>query len=1414
MARTGVITRRDIITDQALEFGGVYAKNVEKAIGANKKMVTGAKALHKVFLDINSVQGNSAFNTYLQNTAVLMQQISSAVALQNASLRENQNIVNQLTSTQVTANQARLEQLRIDREVQRLGTTESQRRRSDIALQEAERRQTEAATRAQQRQARETANQASAYVQLQRKRNEAQRTLADLMSAERLNITEIQRAQREFQILDARLRAVDTAVRNYSREVGNYRGALRGLNSTMRELISTFGLATGIALFGMIVKDIFSTIKDFDRQLIAVGKTTNISGEELKQFGREVVALGDKIDGVSVEGLLKSSEVAGQLGVRGTENILKFSTAVEKLKLTSNIISDEQVQNFAKFIEVSSDSFENADRLASVITELGNNFASTEAEVLANATEIQKGTAVYKTSAEGVLALGAATSALGSEAESSRSAIQSTFAILNNAIALNRNLDKVLKITGLSQAQLTKEFGDDATKVFVKFVKGLNTAKNEGQNLSLVLNELGIKEKRAFTVVGSLAANYELLERAMFMASEEYKNNIALNKEVEAASQSVSSILGDIKDKFDAYILSTNDANDGTKSITTALKFLRDNLGAIITALLKYGSVIVSFLLIQKTWNTLVILWTAIQTAANAAQVRFALSTGIGTRAVLAQAAAVREATVAQTGMNVAMSATPWGIILAFIGAAAVAYQVFNDELSDHEMHLQRIKNQNDSMQEAEDYYAKARDENREKSFKEIEDEMKLRKAQGENSVKVDELEIKKKKEVVQSQLDVLENLKKIEFERTQNALNQSAQRIAQYDKELREIERKDNAGGRTTSRNAQRSTLEYYRNEEAKKLEISSSSLQQNAKLTQAEAKKLNQILSDLDKDKAVKAAQFSREESEKARKERERLRKLYISNLKEEEKDDYDLRQFRLKNNSSLNDEILKDDTALLDSKVEALLENQQFDMASSKETLEYKLLMMALEKDGLEKLSAYQFKQYLENSKFEIEQLVKTGELKRELTNKEKKVLEESQAESLAIIAKGEKDKQALIDSEVAKVNSEIERQVNNEERKVNEAIEAENIKFLAVTDLESMNQAQREKAVKEHEERILAIKKKFALDALDIQIKGLEQELADNDAKEEGERISAKEREKIENQLQAAKTEASALALENQNDIVEKRLLTEEEFADRVKEISKELAYALADFANALFEARIANIDNEMQRNEEYYARQIELAGNDAEQKKLLEQEAEAKRQELEKKKRKEQQKQAIFNKALALTEIAIKTAMAIVAALAVGPPQGYIFATLSGALGLAQSAAVAATPIPKYKDGRKGGKAEFAEVGDGYVSEVIKKADGRAYITPNRPTLTYLEKGDSVYSSIADYQRMMRASVMTSLAVQNGKMNDYQASKEFDYNFQILEDKIEKGIAKGFKNARQNITINPAKIDIGHEIWKSKNTRWD
>jgi len=546
------------------------------------------------------------------------------------------------------------------------------------------------------------------------------------------------------------------------------------------------------------------------------------------------------------------------------------------------------------------------------------------------------------------------------------------------------------------------------------------------------------------------------------------------------------------------------------------------------------------------------------------------------------------------------------------------------------------------------------------------------------------------------------------------------------------------------------------------------------------------------------------------------ERARKKYIDSLKNAENDDFQLRENRFKYSSAFNDDILKDEKSTLDEKMDALYENSQFDRALSSETLEHKLKIMALEKEGLEKLSKDEFNIYIKGADARIKLILSEQLAVEKMTTAEKIFYEKMQNDKIVIAKRTAEEQQKIIDAQVAVYQKNIDSAKAEQERQINEAIEFENKKFKASNDLESMNMRDRESAILDHENKILEIKKKFALDALKIQIDGLESELATNDAKEAKEQVSGEVRKKLAEDLQAAKTEYSNLEKENYIENIDEKTQREAEFSEAVLEASQNVASALMDLANAVMETRIQNIDNEIQRNDEFYNRQIELAGNDAAQKKLLEEQAEKDRKKLEDKKRKEQIKQAIMNKALSIVEIGFATAQGIMQSYAqLGPIAGNAGALLVGILGGIQTAAVLATPIPKYKDGRIGGPAEFAEVGDGYVSEVIQKADGRAFLTPNRPTLTYLEKGDNVYSNVKEFNRLQRASFMASLEMENSKANDYQASLIFEktYGKELLEEMILT--RKAIEKNKTNVTVNNMlKIDMGHELWKYKNTNWN
>lgn len=106
--------------------------------------------------------------------------------------------------------------------------------------------------------------------------------------------------------------------------------------------------------------------------------------------------------------------------------------------------------------------------------------------------------------------------------------------------------------------------------------------------------------------------------------------------------------------------------------------------------------------------------------------------------------------------------------------------------------------------------------------------------------------------------------------------------------------------------------------------------------------------------------------------------------------------------------------------------------------------------------------------------------------------------------------------------------------------------------------------------------------------------------------------------------------------------------------------------------------------------------------------------------------------AKFDKAAAMANILINTALAVVKALPNIP-----LAVAIGALGAAQFAIAASTPIPKFRTGKGAGNyyEGLAVVGDGGKSEVIAREDGTLEFTPATDTLTHVKKNDVIYPSV-------------------------------------------------------------------------------
>ena len=255
----GVITRKDIITDEALSFGKEYRKNVDEAIQANNELIKQFKELNKVSGDYRKAQSNFDYKKAKQDEALLNQEIL--------------NLIKQMEQYEKSLERVKQEKLKTEKELFRmaqenirLSKTQAQAQKSTTSLTMEERVQRQLANKAEKEAVLSKMGLIGAYQKLNAQRTEAKKKLLDLIASEKASNTEIRNAQREFDVLDKKVRKADNAAGDFGKTVGNYKTAFSGLSN----LMGAFGIVGGITGAVMLGKSIYETTKQIQAQEIAL----------------------------------------------------------------------------------------------------------------------------------------------------------------------------------------------------------------------------------------------------------------------------------------------------------------------------------------------------------------------------------------------------------------------------------------------------------------------------------------------------------------------------------------------------------------------------------------------------------------------------------------------------------------------------------------------------------------------------------------------------------------------------------------------------------------------------------------------------------------------------------------------------------------------------------------------------------------------------------------------------------------------------------------------------------------------------------------------------------------------------------------------------------------------------------------
>lgn len=372
--------------------------------------------------------------------------------------------------------------------------------------------------------------------------------------------------------------------------VGGRATSLASSFNRLGEQVLSFGLIAGgaaaaaIGTIGVVslktavsVEDAFAGVaKTTDGLVDEFGGLTEVGQEirdEFRRIAREVP--------LSIEELLAIGELAGQLGVP-REALADFTETVAALGATTNLSTEEAATNLARLaniFEIPAESIaSNTARVGAAVVDLGNNFATTERDVLAFAERIAGAGKIAGLTQSDILGIGAAMSSVGIEAEAGGTAVQKVLIAMTQSIATGgEDLQKFADATGLTVKEFSDAFEADAAGVFQQFVEELGEA---GDDAITVLADLGLQDQRLIRAFLSLAQSGDVLGDALGTANAAFEENTALTEEARKRYQTVSSQIQIVKNVIRDFALILGEPLLG--ALGDVLARLRDMTGKIL----------------------------------------------------------------------------------------------------------------------------------------------------------------------------------------------------------------------------------------------------------------------------------------------------------------------------------------------------------------------------------------------------------------------------------------------------------------------------------------------------------------------------------------------------------------------------------------------------------------------------------------------------------------------------------------------------------------------------------------------------------------------------------------------------------------------------------------------------------------
>lgn len=338
-----------------------------------------------------------------------------------------------------------------------------------------------------------------------------------------------------------------SAMTNFGNTLQSVGGKMTGLGNTM-----TVGVTAPIvAGVGAVVKSAMS----WESAFAGVKKTND---EVVDSNGNVVYSYADLENGLrglaaqlpaSHEEIAGVAEAAGQLGIK-SQDVVSFTKTMIDMGESTNLSAEDAASAIAKIANITGLTSDEYQRFGSSVVALGNNFSTTESDILSMANRLAaSGTLAGLTNQE-ILGLATAMSSVGIEAEAGGSAMTQTLSAIESAVAAGgEDLQQFATVAGESAQEFADKWKNHPIEAIQDFIRGLGKLDEKGESATMVLDEMGLSGVRQSNMLKSLALAADTMTGAVDLSNKAWSENTALTNEASTRYKTTESKLKMLKNQ-------------------------------------------------------------------------------------------------------------------------------------------------------------------------------------------------------------------------------------------------------------------------------------------------------------------------------------------------------------------------------------------------------------------------------------------------------------------------------------------------------------------------------------------------------------------------------------------------------------------------------------------------------------------------------------------------------------------------------------------------------------------------------------------------------------------------------------------------------------------------------------------------